>query len=447
MGILFGTLAISTAPATIVTLVREARARGVFVKTLLGAVALNNMACIVLFEVARVFARAGLEPGQGLEWKLGVARPTLQVLEAVAIGGGAAILVNLVQRILVRQDQVATLSIMTILLTVGVADYLDVSPLLACLFLGLVQTNTNPDREKVIDRVFLNFEPAILAVFFTLAGMHLDFDYALQAGSVAAAVLAARALGKIASVRVAMKLAGATDKVRRYLGPALLPQAGVAIGLVILVQEDPAFSDHTDLVGLFVAVGLTMVTVNEIVGPIFTRRALALSGEAGMDRSRLFDFIQEENIVIGLRAQTKPEAIERLVDVMIASHHLEGVDRRALLRSVLDREEQVSTCLGGGLAVPHGTLPDGRGEMVGVMGLSQQGLSFKTPDGRPVHCMVLLATSKKGRDRHLQVLAALARTIGSDAELQTRLFSAESAAHAYEILHGERAESFNTFLA
>jgi len=115
------------------------------------------------------------------------------------------------------------------------------------------------------------------------------------------------------------------------------------------------------------------------------------------------------------------------------------------VESVLEREQQASTCLGGGLSVPHGILPSGR-PMVGVMALSREGIPFDTPDGRPVHCMVLLGTAPDERDRHLQVLAALARTVGTDLDFQDRLFNAKSAAHACELLHGEESEDFNYFL-
>ena len=84
--------------------------------------------------------------------------------------------------------------------------------------------------------------------------------------------------------------------------------------------------------------------------------------------------------------------------------------------------------------------------MAGVMALSRDGLALPTPDGRPVHCMVLLGTSREERDRHLLVLATLARTIGSDPSFQDQLFNATSAAHAYELLHGEESEDFNYFL-
>jgi mannitol/fructose-specific phosphotransferase system IIA component (Ntr-type) len=60
--------------------------------------------------------------------------------------------------------------------------------------------------------------------------------------------------------------------------------------------------------------------------------------------------------------------------------------------------------------------------------------------------MVLLGTAPEERDRHLQVLASLARTVGVDPDIQKALFAAKSAAHAYDLLHGEESEDFNFFL-
>ena len=84
--------------------------------------------------------------------------------------------------------------------------------------------------------------------------------------------------------------------------------------------------------------------------------------------------------------------------------------------------------------------------MVGVMGISARGLDFDTPDGRPLHCIVLLATPRNERDRHLAVLASLARMLGADPALQQQVYTAKSAAHVFEILHGDDAEDFNYFL-
>ena len=191
---------------------------------------------------------------------------------------------------------------------------------------------------------------------------------------------------------------------------------------------------------------LTTVTANELIGPILTRLAVRHSGEVGTDRSRLLDFLQEENIVTGLRAGSKNEVIAKLVTLLVQSHRLgHTVDEKRLLEAVLAREADVSTCFGGGLAIPHGELPECQ-QMFGVMGLSQEGLPFDTPDGKSVHCIVLLATPPEQRQRHLEVLAALAKTIGLDADIKERLFNAQSAAHAHDILHSQDAIGFNRYL-
>ncbi len=444
---LLATLAISTAPATVVALVRESRSTGVFVKTLVAAVAINNMTCIFLFEVARGAGRtlilgdiAGASPGN--EVMLAFWDATLKLLAAALLGGGAAALTQIATYRMFVPERLASVSAISILLTFGLASHFALSPLLACMALGAAQTNLNPARDRLAGSVFENFEPMILCVFFTLAGIHLSLDHAAKAGLLALLFVGARIAGKLLSATLAMKLAGATSRVRRNLGIALTPQAGVAIGLVILIQEDAAFAGSRDL---FVAIVLLGVTINEIIGPILTRSALTRSGEAGMDRPRLVDFLREENIVTGFHAESKEDAIEQLVGLLISSHHIEGTSREELLDSVLEREAQVSTCLGGGVAVPHGEIAEGSG-MVGVMAISREGLAFETPDGQPVHCMVLLATPLGERDRHLEVLAALARTLGADPSMQAQLYQATSAAHAYEILHGDATEDFNYFL-
>jgi Kef-type K+ transport system membrane component KefB/mannitol/fructose-specific phosphotransferase system IIA component (Ntr-type) len=440
LALLFGAVSIATAPATIVALVRETRSKGVFVKTLIAAVALNNTACIVVFEVCR--ALIGSDFDLGTDALLDPNGAVGQLLGPVLLGSVAALTLDRITRIALGPERLATAAVVALVLTSGLATAIGISPMLACLVLGAVQTNIAHSRSHLLDSVFDNFEPAILTVFFTLAGMHLSFDHLEHAGALVVLYFAARFAGKLISADLALRAAHATDRVRQNLGLALVPQAGVAVGLVLLIQEDPRFSDAA---GLFAAVVLTVVTVNEIVGPVLTRIALTRAGEVGRDRLRLIDFLQEEQILTDFQAPTKEVAIRRLVDLLIRTHSLRGVDRDELLASVLDREAQGSTCLGGGLAVPHGILPEGE-PMVGVMALSQAGMGFETPDGRPVHCMVLLGTASNERDRHLQVLAALARTVGTDRAFQDQLFDSQSAAHAYELMHGEESEDFNYFM-
>lgn len=443
-GLLVAVIALSTAPATILAIVKETRSQGIFVRTLVAAVALNNIAAIVLFEVAHTAALTVLDPTQGHGVVAVLLEPVGKLLLSLLLGAGIGVLLILLTRRILRPDRLTTMSLLAILLTVGVATEYDAvfSTLLSCLFLGVVLANLTPDKEEIGHEVFANFEHAIFAIFFTVAGMELDFGFLALGGGIAVVVFALRFVGKVLAANLSMRMAGATDRVRRYLGFALIPQAGLAVGLMLLVTEDAAFQP---IASLFLAVVLTLVTLNEIVGPVMTRWALIRSGDFGKDRARLIDFLHEENITTDLHADTLEDAIEELVDLLARTHDVE-VDRDALLQAVLRREEERSTLLGDGLAIPHGELPAGD-RIVGVMGISREGLPFPTPDGRPVHCMVLLATPPDARPRHLEVLAAFARAIGADRSVRDQLYHASSPAHAYELLHAEEeAEDFNYFL-
>jgi Kef-type K+ transport system membrane component KefB/mannitol/fructose-specific phosphotransferase system IIA component (Ntr-type) len=435
-------LAVSTAPATVVALVGEAKARGVFVKTLVAAVALNNIACILLFEIALASARVALDPDGGHAPSDLITAPLRQLLLSAVLGGVAGFGLTRVTRDVHSPDRLATATLVTILLTAGLADHADLSPLLACMFVGIALTNLTPAKDEVGHRVFADFESAIFAIFFTLAGMQLHVEALVTGGVIAVALFAARLAGKCAAAHVAMRLAGATPGIRRWLGPALTPQAGVAVGLLLLVGDDPVFATIYELL---LAIGLAVVTANEILGPILTRIALRRSGDAGKDRARLIDFLHEENIVTGFVADSKEDAIAKLTDVLIGSNSLR-IDREAFLASVLEREAEMSTGIGNGLAIPHGVVPAGD-RIVGAIAISRDGIPFDgTPDGEPVRCMVLLGTPESQRDRHLEVLAALARAVGAHPQVQRELFHARSSAHVHDLLHAEESVGFNRYL-
>lgn len=442
LGLMLATMAIATAPASVVAIVAECRARGVFTKTLIAAVALNNIACILLFEIARQIAREERLGWEGSLFSLFV-QPFGQLLEPLLIGVGVGVALIFMTRKVARSDLLASASIIAILFTAGLSEVIGVSALLSCLFLGVTLANLTPDKDEIGHQVFRDFESAIFAVFFTLAGMELDFAYVIPAGALAALYVVGRILGKVGAATLAMTLSGATDNKRRYLGLALIPQAGVAIGLVLLVQNDPALSD---IASLILAVGLTAVVVAEIIGPLTTRFAVVASGEAGKDRPRLIDFLHEEHILTDLGEVSYEAAVRRLADHLVTTHAVPAdFDRSRFVRDVLDDKHPGAFYLGHGLAIPHARV-EGPGPIVGVLGISPEGLSTPTSDGERVHCLVLLATPDDQADRHLEVIAAFAKAIGSDRNIQHELYLSRSAAHAYELLHAEDAEDFNYFL-
>lgn len=440
--LLLATIAISTAPATVLAIVKETASRGAFVTTLIAAVALNNLACICLFEVSRTVARTAMNPESSTSTFASLMVPFAQIGLSCLLGVAVGVLLIFFTRRIVRIDRLSVMSLIAILLTTGLTEELGLSVLMACLSMGITLSNVTPDREEIGHRVFEGFETGIFAVFFTVAGMELDFNSLAFGGILAALTFFGRMVGKVLAGVLGMKLAGATDRFRRWIGLALTPQAGLAVGLMLLVAEDPAFEAISEV---FLAVVLAMVLLNETVGPILTRMGLQRSGDFGRDRARILDFLSEQNITTELTGPDKESAIRELVDLTVRTHKL-SVDKDELFKAVMDGEAISCTCVGEGLALPHARL-DATNRIIGAMGVSRQGLALGAPDQKLVHCMVLIITPKNMPERHLEVLQALAASIGRDPFIQQKLFHVDSPAHADELIHlDDRFENWNYYL-
>lgn len=440
--LLLATIAISTAPATILAIVKETASRGSFVTTLIAAVALNNLVCILLFELSRTLARAAINPAESSSMLASLLLPIGQLGMSCLLGVAIGMALILCTARIVRTDRLSVFSLIAILLTTGIAEFNHLSVLMACLSLGITLANVTPDREEIGHRVFEGFESAIFAVFFTIAGMELDFGSLGIAGSIAVLAFAGRMLGKVSAGFFGMKLAGATERFRKWIGLALTPQAGLAVGLMLLVTEDPAFAGIREL---FLAVVLAMVLLNESFGPILTKMGLQKSGDFGRDKARILDFLSEQNITTTLKGPDKESAIRELVDLTVKTHNLK-IDKDEIFASVMEGETISCTCVGEGLALPHARL-DNTDKIIGAMGISSAGLALGAPDHRLVHCMVLIITPMKMPERHLEVLQALAASIGRDRMIQQRLYHIDSPAHADELIHlDDQFEDWNYYL-
>ncbi|MEM6730750.1 MAG: cation:proton antiporter [Myxococcota bacterium] len=439
-GLLLAAVALAGAPGTTVLVIGEAQARGVFVKTLMGAIVLIDVVAVVYFG----FVESVLQEGGGLTLAA-VAQAAPHVLftlaEAAVVGVACALITVLLTRAIVGAQLLGASIVASILLAWGAAEQLGVSSILAVTFLGIALANIIADKERAGEAYLNTFGSVLFTAFYTLAGMRLDFRQALPMASLVALYFLGRLVGKWLSATTAMSLAGAPKRVRFLLGPALLPHGGVAVGLILIIQGNPALSEYADLV---LAVGLSALAINQFIGPSVTRWSLVRSGEANLDRPRLLDFLREQDILVNLQAKDRSEAIGQLVDHLYKTHDVKA-DKREFLNQVVQRDAQESTCLGDGLMIPHARIKQGQ-QVVGVMGLSSKGFDWDAPDGRPIHAIVLLATPESQKNRHLEVIAAFANVIVSHREIGEQLYHAGTAAHAYDVLHAEEATDFNYFL-
>jgi len=435
-----GCVSAATAPATTIAIVREARAKGPFVKTLLSVVALDNIVCIVLFAFASTLLADYYAAGERFpDFLWPVLHTAWQLGGSLALGTGLAAACDR----LCRSAHAHQFSIffVTLLLADGVSEALDLSPLLTGLIVGIYLGNGSPETERTT-RNLEPIEPLLYVSFFTIAGASLHFDQLVDAGVLCAVYLVARFGGKILGATLGGRLATRSSRIWSNVGLGLVPQAGVAIGLVVLLEGDTAIP--AEVSGLIGALVLGAVTVNEIVGPLFTRLALSRAGEVGKDRRRLIEFLQEEYIWVGLEAKDKWEALDKLVDFHARSHRLSPRQREYLRETVRSREEEMSTAIGHGAAIPHGRLASGE-RIEGVLAISREGIDFEAPDRESVQIVVLVATPPEHEAEHLQILAALAR-MNSDDRVRSRLIAALNANDAWEVIEGEETPDYNTYL-
>lgn len=432
-------IAIAGAPGTTVLVVREARARGTLSRTLIAAVGLIDMVAVGAFAFATALLR---DEGASLHsLEVAFAAVGTEFGLAAAVGLSWAVVVLALSRTVVGPAFLGPMMVAVILGAWGLGEAIGASSILSCTFAGIAISNLRHDTARTAQAYLQPFSGVLFAGFFTLAGMRLDFGYVVPMAGLVALYFFARLLGKTASGYISMTLAGVPENIRRYLGLALLPHGGVAVGLILFVQSEPGLSSMGNTVA---AVGLAALAINQLLGPSATRYSLVQAGEAAKDRPRLLDFLSEQRIVVGLNAKNKEALIEALTDRLYATSKV-GIPRDEFLAKVMAREKDESTCLGKGFMIPH-AMVETDGEVRGVLGLSAEGMDLGAYDRRAVHAVVLLATPRADRKRHLEILAAFASAITKNANLREQLYAADTAAHAYDVLHADEHQDMNYFL-
>lgn len=435
--LLLAAIAIAGAPGTTVLVAQEARAKGILTRTLIAALPLIDMVAVGVF----VFVTALLSAQQGSVGDA-VTAVVIQFGLTFLIGTIAVLIVLALTRTIVGPAFLGPCFVFVILGSWGAAVSCNASGILACTFAGIAITNFQHDTVRSAEAYLSQIGGVLFAAFFTFAGMRLDFSQLGVLAAVVALFFFARFVGKFISAFTAMSVAGVPSQVRNNLGLSLLPHGGVAVGLIFLVEA--GFADSPDLVSTVLNIGLAALAINQLLGPSVTRFALQRAGEAGLDRKRLLDFLDEQHIAVGLKSNNKEETIRNLAAQLYACNSM-PLTQEEFVKKVLNRENNETSCLGEGLMIPHSMI-EGGDEITGILGLSTGGLDFDAPDGRPVHAVLLLATPESDRTRHLEVLAAFASAITHDLNLREQLYHARSPAHAYRILHAKEAIDLNYFL-
>ena len=139
--------------------------------------------------------------------------------------------------------------------------------------------------------------------------------------------------------------------------------------------------------------------------------------------------LSAENILVGLRAKRKMAAIREIAGVLEDDEAI--LDHKGFLADIIRREQQASTGIGHGVALPHAHEDSIRRQILAV-GISQDGVDFGAVDGAPVQIVALLATPKKHHKNHMELLASLSRLL-QHKNVRQRLIQAADAAQVIEV--------------
>lgn len=268
--LLLGAIASATAPASTLMTIRQYKAKGTFVNTILQVVALDDAVALIAFSVCAAIAQIlGNNESIGIG---GILMPLVYNAIAIGLGGAAAFALKLLMRHVLSSYNQLLLTVILLIGLTGLCAAVDISPLLSCMVFGTVHANISVGNTvfKRVDR----FSPPILTLFFVVSGMRLDVQALATAGIVGVAYFAVRIVGKYLGASLGAALVKSPIEVKRYLGLALIPQAGVSIGLAVLGERILP----KDMGALLSTIILSSSVLYEMVGPAAAKLSMHLAG-------------------------------------------------------------------------------------------------------------------------------------------------------------------------
>ena len=267
--IMLGALSASTAPAATLLVVRQYKADGPLTKMLLPVVAADDATYSICVSIA-----LSIINGETLTAANTVLLPLLHIIEALAIGAGLGTLLALTHRFFRSHSNRMSFCIAFVMLGVGIADWLGLSNLLLCMALGAMYVNLSNDAEKILKCVD-DWTYPLFMLFFVISGAQLNLAVLPKVGLIGIVYIFARFGGKFLGAWLGGTITHQPPVVKDNLGWALMPQAGVAIGMATLALSQLPLEYGQQIQTVI----LSATLVYEVVGPIATKNALKRAGE------------------------------------------------------------------------------------------------------------------------------------------------------------------------
>ena len=271
LSLLWGVIAITRSPSATLGVLSQTRAQGPIAQATLATVMVSDVVVLVILATTLTLTKPLIEVGATLSASafrdLG-----REILGSVSLGTTLGLLLVLYLRFVNR-----SLALVLLVLGLGfteVLGYLHFEPLLTFLVAGFVVANLSQEGEKFLHGIE-GLGSLVYVVFFAGAGAHLDIPILKQLWPVALLLTASRAGATYAAHRIAARLADDTPVVKRWGWSGLVSQAGVALGIGVIVER------NVPSVGAGVrSLVLATVAINEMVGPILFKLALDRTGES-----------------------------------------------------------------------------------------------------------------------------------------------------------------------
>jgi Kef-type K+ transport system membrane component KefB len=278
--LIIASISTTSSPSIIVAVVQSLRARGLFVDYIYGVVALLDAAAVILFGIcfsiaAGLLGWGGSSGGGGALMQAAI----LEVVFSILVGAVMGILLHYG---VYRKNGSNEIMLVVLGLTcffTAIAIVFHLSPLLMNMVAGAVMINLTPRHHRIF-RMLEPITPPVYALFFVLAGIKLQLGLFTQPPVLllGAVYVVCRNLAKWSTVYVGARATGCSVPIQKNLGFCMLPQAGVALGLVLLVQASPLAAAMTEaqemIAETLVNVVLLSVFINELVGPPLARMAI-----------------------------------------------------------------------------------------------------------------------------------------------------------------------------
>ena len=286
--VILGAIASATAPAATLMVVKQYKAKGPVTDTLLPVVALDDAVGLILFAVSFGIAKA-LGTGNVDVISI-IVNPLLEIVLSLALGAIMGWLFSFCERFFHSRSKRLSVSVGFVILTIALSMikihvgmvHLAFSPLLTCMMLGTIFCNICDFSEELMDRVDRWTAP-LFCLFFVISGAELQLSIFTSGIIVLIGVIyiISRSIGKYSGAFLSSKLAKSDDNIVKYLGITLLPQAGVALGMANLVQQNilDLGTQGALIAEIVVNITLFAVLIYELIGPLLTKIALQKAGE------------------------------------------------------------------------------------------------------------------------------------------------------------------------